>query len=57
MLAFYDQQLNLILEAGKIKLMIGSSSADIRLQDEFEITGSSETMLGQRLFICPVSIQ
>jgi len=57
MLAFYDDQLNLILEGGKIKIMIGSSSTDIRLQDEFEISESTKTFVGQRVFTCPVSIQ
>jgi beta-glucosidase len=57
LLAFYDEQLELIVEGGKIRVMIGSSSADIRLEDEFEIMEAVKTVLGQRLFTCPVSIQ
>jgi beta-glucosidase len=36
-LSFYNQQLNWIAEAGEFDLMIGSSSADIRLKDAFEL--------------------
>lgn len=36
-LAFYNQNLQWIAEAGEFDLMIGSSSADIRLKDTFEL--------------------
>ncbi|MEW8479824.1 MAG: fibronectin type III-like domain-contianing protein, partial [Candidatus Thiodiazotropha endolucinida] len=42
-LAFYDNNLDLIVEAGTIKLMVGSSSADINLEGQFEITGPTRT--------------
>lgn len=38
-MAFYDRQMQFIVEPGEIEVLIGSSSADIRLQDRFEITG------------------
>jgi beta-glucosidase len=57
MLAFYDEALNLVVEAGKIKVLIGSSSADIRLADEFEISGAAKVIVGQRIFTCPVTVQ
>jgi beta-glucosidase len=57
LLAYYDESLELVLESGKIKIMLGSSSADIRLQDEFEITGSSKTPVARRLFKCPVTVE
>jgi beta-glucosidase len=57
MLAFYDEELNLVVEAGKIKFSLGSSSADIRLEDEFEISGAAKTLVGQRVFTCPITIQ
>lgn len=41
MLAYYDQNMNYIVDSGEIKLMIGSASDDIRLQDSFEIKGES----------------
>lgn len=39
LLAFFDQQMNWVVEPGEIKLMIGSSSADIRLNGSFNIKG------------------
>lgn len=56
LLAFYDAQLDLTVEGGKIQVMLGSSSADIRLQGEFEILAPEKTILSQRLFACPVTI-
>ena len=56
-LAFYDHSLNLVLEAGKIIVMLGSSSDDIRLTGEFEITGASKISVQERVFFCPVDIE
>jgi len=56
-LAFYDKDLNLIVEAGKIDVMLGSSSEDIRLRGEFEIVGEKRMAVKERLFVCPVSIE
>src|SRR5258706_3155749 len=56
-LAFYDIDLNLVLEPGKILVMIGSSSEDIRLNSEFEIIGDGKIPVKNRVFVCPVEIQ
>jgi len=57
MLAFYDQDLHLVLEPGKIEVMLGSSSEDIRLSGSFEITGSGKIEIPRRVFTCPVKVQ
>ena len=38
-LAFYDRQMRRIVEPGTIEVMVGSSSADIRVTGQFEIVG------------------
>ncbi len=55
-LAFYDEDLKLCLEAGRILVMAGSSSEDIRLRGEFEIVGQKKTFVRDRVFVCPVSV-
>jgi beta-glucosidase len=36
-LSLWDRSMRFVLEPGKFRVMMGSSSADIRLQAEFEI--------------------
>jgi beta-glucosidase len=55
-LAFYDLDTKLVLEAGRINVMVGSSSQDIRLQGAFEIVGASKVEVKKRVFTCPVSV-
>jgi beta-glucosidase len=56
-LAFYDEDLKLCLEAGRILVMVGSSSEDIRLCGEFEIVGDKKSFVKDRVFVCPVSVK
>ena len=55
-LAFYDVDLNLILEPGKIEVMLGSSSNDIRLRGTFNLIGTKIMPVNQRVFVCPVKV-
>jgi beta-glucosidase len=55
-LAFYDEAMNFVVEAGTIKVMLGSSSADIRCEGAFEIVGPPKSPVNHRLFVCPVEI-
>jgi len=43
-LAFYDRDMALVVEPGNIAVMVGSSSADIRLSGTFEIVGDTTTV-------------
>ena len=56
-LAFYDLESNLIVEAGKIKIMVGSSSDDISLCGEIEIMDDHKMTVNERVFVCPVSVE
>jgi beta-glucosidase len=55
-LAFYDEDLNLTLEPGKIDVMLGGSSEDIRLRGEFEINGAKKIIVKERVMVCPVCV-
>ena len=57
MLAFYDENFDLVIEPGRILVMIGSSSEDIRMQGAFEITGDRKMMIYERIFICPTKVE
>lgn len=56
-LAFYNHDLELIIEAGEIDVLVGSSSEDIRLSDEFTIAGDKKMAIKERLFNCPVILE
>ena len=55
-LAFYNNDLELVLEAGQIDVMVGGSSSDIRLTGEFQIVGPDKMIVEDRVFECPVRI-
>jgi beta-glucosidase len=55
--AFYDENLDLVAESGMIRIMVGSSSEDIRLEGQFEVAGPPKTKIGKRLFFCPVTVE
>jgi len=55
-LAFFERRLHLVLEPGTIKIMLGSSSQDIRQVGRFEIAGGQKISVPERLFDCPVEI-
>jgi beta-glucosidase len=56
-LAFYDDDLSLVVEAGTFKVMVGASSADIRAEGTFEVAGGKKTPVQERVFTCPVEVK
>jgi beta-glucosidase len=54
-LGFYNEAAKFVVEPGVIKVMIGSSSADIRLTGEFEITGEAAEVIA-KVFFSPVEV-
>jgi beta-glucosidase len=56
MLAYYAEGLKLVLEPGTVKILVGSSSEDIRLQAAFEVSGESKQIVKDRVLDCPVTV-
>jgi beta-glucosidase len=40
-LAFYDQEMRLVAEPGEVRVMLGASAADIRLEASVETRGKT----------------
>ena len=57
LLAFVDSQQHWVVEPGEIKLMIGSSSADLRLQGSFNIAGDITDVGANRAYLSAVDIR
>lgn len=62
-LAYYDETMHLVLEPGSIRVMVGSSSADIRLEGAFavpekiEVRQRSTQIIGQSQFLANEAAQ
>jgi len=56
LLAFYNQHMEFVVEQGKVQVMIGSSSDDIRLNGSFEIVGHKENVFGKRKFFTEATV-
>ena len=52
-LGFYDRKMDFVLEPGKINLMMGASSADIRLKGEIDIIGKATDISRQKVYLTP----
>ncbi len=57
LLAFYDESMDLVVEPGTIRVMIGSSSADIRLSGSVEIVGREKRCVPRRLFAAETEVR
>lgn len=56
-LAFYDIDMNYVVEPGTIEVMVGASSEDIRLRDTFTITGATTDAGLNKILFSTVSVQ
>ncbi|SHF39938.1 beta-glucosidase [Caldanaerobius fijiensis DSM 17918] len=55
-LGFYNEEMRYVVEPGIVKVMVGSSSDDIRVSGEFKITGEILDVSGKKEFFTNVVI-
>jgi hypothetical protein len=56
-LAFRDVDLRRVVEPGRIAVMLGASSEDVRLEGSFEITGAVREIGGAAAFSTPAHVE
>ncbi|NQT26621.1 glycoside hydrolase family 3 C-terminal domain-containing protein [candidate division KSB1 bacterium] len=56
-LAFYNRQMEYVVEPGLFEIHIGSSSEDIRLNGSFELDGTDQSVNPNRFTTCQVIIE
>jgi beta-glucosidase len=55
-LAFYSRQMELVVEPGTIDILVGSSSADIRLSGAFDVVGQVTAVGPEKVFFSQVDV-
>ena len=55
-LAFYDRHMRFVVEPGTLKVMVGSSSEDIKLTGTFEVVGATKVTPSDRTFFTEATI-
>ncbi len=56
-LGFYNKDMKYVVEPGTIKVMLGSSSEDIRLTGEFEISGKSIEFVNGKKYLTLIRVK
>lgn len=56
-LAFYDENMDLVVEPGKFEIMIGRSSEDIELEGELKVKGDKKVVPDSRRYITDVEVK
>jgi len=55
-LGFYDKDMRYVIEPGEIKVMVGSSSADIHLEGKFKIAGAIKEIKNRKKYFTLVRV-
>lgn len=55
-LGFYNTEMEFVVEPGKMEIQVGASSSDIRLKEEFTITGDVLDVAGNRSYLAKANL-
>ena len=55
-LGYYDEDMEFVVEPGKLDIMVGTSSEDLPLRDTVALTGKKVNVMGRRVYTCPVEV-
>jgi len=56
-LAFTGVDGSLVVEPGRHRVMVGTSSADLPCRDEFEVTGSVRRVVARTRYLTPTTVE
>jgi beta-glucosidase len=57
LLGFYNETMQFVVEPGKIDVLIGSSSEDIRLAGMFTLCGPTQNVMGKRAYLSKAKVE
>lgn len=55
-LGFYNEEMEFVVEPGRLELMLGTSSENILYKEEIILTGNPVSVLKNRVYSCPVKL-
>ncbi len=55
-LGFYNEDMEFVVEPGKLDIMVGTSSDNLPLSDEVSIVGNKVNVLGKRTYTCETEV-
>jgi len=56
-IGFYDREMKYVVEPGTVRVMVGGSSEDIKLNDEFEIEGRVKEIKSKKSYFSSVFVE
>lgn len=56
-LGFYNEDMEFVVEPGRLELMIGTSSAEIAWRTEILLTGEAKSVMGKRIYTCGTKVK
>jgi len=56
-LGYYNEFMEFVVEPGKMNIMLGTSSCDIKLEDSVCLVGTATNVMGKRVYTCPVEVK